>query len=407
MTVQTVRVDDVTDIRRGPHLRPSDYRISQGAQGVPLVRLSDIDSSCRSVQYLSATRESLSDYKAGDTRVRLFPKGTVIFPILGPKPELRRIVIADVPVVASRGLVGLVPHPEVESRYLAWTLFHANRCMSTEAGPFNPGIMHLRTLKRFPIARRTLDEQTRIADTLDSADLLKSKCSNENTKVQRILQAVFLDIFGNPAATSSSWPTHRLEEVCEIVSASGAERSSSRQLEGKTDRLLLQNALKRDDLVVDESLGGQSFSESRNTSGALPPGAILLSTYPTVGGVAMSSKPIHVFNGSVGLVCRSSVDSWYLLAWLRLARPYLQSLTRDRRFSQLSPKILRNVDIPVPPLDLQHRFRSTIEHLHRVQLKLLRKERDLELIVHSLCADLLLDGVRTTSPQSTGEKLPL
>lgn len=407
MTVQTVRVDDVSEIRRGTYLRPSDYRISQGAQGVPLVGLSDIDSSCRSVQYLSDTRESLSDYQADDSKVRLLPKGTVIFPILGPKPELRRIVIADVPVVAGRHFVGLVPHPEIEPRYLAWTLFHANQCSSPEEGPFNPSIMRLWTLKRFPFALRTLDEQTRIADTLESADLLKSKCLNENTKVQRILQAVFLDIFGNPAATSSTWPTHRLEEVCEIVSASGAARSSSRQLGGKTDRMLLQNALKRDDLVIDEPLDEEPLSESQNTSGALPPGAILLSTYAIVGGVAMSSKPTHVFNGSVGLVCRSSVDSWYLLAWLRLARPYLQSLTRNRRFSRLSPKILRNVDIPVPPLDLQHRFRNTIEHLYKIQSKFLRKERDLELIVQSLCANLLLDGVRTTSPQSTGEKLPL
>ena len=403
--MKKVRVEDVSDICRGSFLRHEEHRISQGMSGVPIITLSDILSSSRSVQYLYATRESLRDHKSEDERVQLLPRGTVLIPTFGLQAKRRRIAIAGIPVVASRQFVGLVPHREIESRYLAWTLFHAIQSMSPETASFNTLTIHLRTLKRIPFTRRTLSEQIRIADTLDSADVLTSKCSYANTMAQRILQAIFVSILGNPATHSSPWPIHQLGEVCQIVAETIPPRRSSNQFESRTQDIPLLEALSRDDYVVDGLLDGQPSPGLQSQSGALPPGTIVITNRSTVS-IALSQIPVHLYDGDIGLVCRPSVDPWYIFAWLKLASVYIQSLKRHRKHSHLSPDVLRRVQIPVPPLDLQYQFGEAIEHLEGVLVKIQNKECSLQLLVRSLCSNLLLDADRAVSPDPTEENLP-
>jgi len=62
-----------------------------------------------------------------------------------------------------------------------------------------------------------LDEQRRIARVLDRADALRAKRRTSLAQLDTLTQAIFLDMFGDPAAMLKKWPTKTLGEVAEII----------------------------------------------------------------------------------------------------------------------------------------------------------------------------------------------
>lgn len=58
-----------------------------------------------------------------------------------------------------------------------------------------------------------LAEQRRIAAVLDKADALRGKRREAITKLDQLLQSVFLDMFGDPVTNPKGWPTSEIGDV--------------------------------------------------------------------------------------------------------------------------------------------------------------------------------------------------
>ena len=71
-------------------------------------------------------------------------------------------------------------------------------------------------------------EQHRIVEILDEADRLRRLRREADAKAARILPALFLKMFGDPATNPRGWPTANLETVSEIISGA----TKGRQLNG-------------------------------------------------------------------------------------------------------------------------------------------------------------------------------
>lgn len=70
-------------------------------------------------------------------------------------------------------------------------------------------------LNELEILLPPLPEQHRIAAILDKADALRAKRCEAITKLDQLLQSVFLDMFGDPVINSKGWPQKKLSEICD------------------------------------------------------------------------------------------------------------------------------------------------------------------------------------------------
>ena len=59
-----------------------------------------------------------------------------------------------------------------------------------------------------------LAEQQRIARVLDAADALRATRRESLAQLDTLLQATFLDLFGDPVANPKGWESGSLGEVC-------------------------------------------------------------------------------------------------------------------------------------------------------------------------------------------------
>jgi len=62
-----------------------------------------------------------------------------------------------------------------------------------------------------------MPQQRRIAEFLDAADALRARRRAALAQLDTLSHSIFLDMFGDPISNPRTWPTVRLEEICERV----------------------------------------------------------------------------------------------------------------------------------------------------------------------------------------------
>ena len=148
-----------------------------------------------------------------------FDRGNVLYAKL--RPYLNKVAIPDEPGLATTELIPLRPRPSVlTSQFLAYYLRSpgfVNQASHHVAGAKMPRVvMDWFWEHRVPLP--VPKEQSRIIELLDEADGLRRLRRKADAKVARILPALFLKMFGDPATNPMGLPTKLLGDfdVCEI-----------------------------------------------------------------------------------------------------------------------------------------------------------------------------------------------
>ena len=108
----------------------------------------------------------------------------------------------------------------------------------------------------------------------------------------------------------------------------------------------------------------------------VPEGSVLLSSRAPIGLVAVAGMPMCTNQGFKNLVCGPDVDPWYLFGWCKIRTTYLQSLGRGATFKEISKRIVESIELPLPPMQRQRRFRSRLTNLtsiHRARIQSARR----------------------------------
>lgn len=112
-------------------------------------------------------------------------------------------------------------HNLVLPRFLFWRLFYLHSVGETER--FQTQTIGIRNLQFRLYAQQEIElpsisEQRRIIEILDQADALRKRAREADVKAARILLALFLKMFGDPATNPMGWPIKSLgdPDVCEI-----------------------------------------------------------------------------------------------------------------------------------------------------------------------------------------------
>ncbi len=234
-----------------------------------------------------------------------------------------------------------------------------------------------------------LPEQRRIAAILDQADALRAKRREALAQLDRLTQAIFIDMFGDETVNSHGWPVQALSSVVadddninygvvqpgdDVPNGVPLVRVSDLR-EGK----VAHDALKR----IDEQIE-RAYSRSR-----LRGDEILLSCVGSVGVVALATEAERGFN-IARAVARIRVspraDRTFIAAQLqskRVQRYFTQEL---RTVSQptLNIKQIAETEIVCPPLELQREFAHRAKEARALEVRYQVSASEFELLFASL-----------------------
>ena len=97
----------------------------------------------------------------------------------------------------------------------------------------------------------------------------------------------------------------------------------------------------------------------------LPIDTVLLTSRAPIGKVALAGNTFFCNQGFKNIVCNNRINPLFLYTLLRLNTDYLNSLGRGATFKEISKKIVENIKIPVPSMDLQNQFATFVKQIDK------------------------------------------
>ena len=262
-------------------------------------------------------------------------------------------------------------------KYLRWLLvgdvFHS-AFMGTVSG-VGGSLLRARPAEVFKIQIPfpPLTEQKRIAGILDAADALRAKRREALAQLDTLIQSTFLDMFGDPVTNPMGWPPTSLSAISEELRDGpfGSNLKSSHYVESGVRVIRLQN------VGVGEMLNDNLAYISEVHFASLPrnhcrPGDVIIGTMgdPNLRACVVPPALTRALNKADCILMRvdiARVDPIYV-CWL-LNSPRMTSmalrLVRGQTRGRISLGRLKELQISLPPMELQLRFAAIVESVER------------------------------------------
>ena len=273
----------------------------------------------------------------------------------------------------------------VDLKFLYYSL-KRRKLNDTITGSAQPQITR-ESLKKVKISLPPLDEQKRIAAVLDKADALREKRRAAITKLDQLLQSVFLDMFGDPVSNPKGWEKVEFEKVCDTKLGKMLDEKKQAQT---NQRPYLRNANVQWNYVNTTSLFEMYFDEREQQLFRLKYGDLLICEGGEVGRTAIwrdeipecyYQKAIH--RGRPKTNKATSEYLLFLMLYLSTSGGLKNHVT-VATIPHLTSEKLKSLKIPLPPIDLQKRFTKEFAEIQKLKRNVLTASIKLESLFQSL-----------------------
>jgi len=218
------------------------------------------------------------------------------------------------------------------------------------------------------VALPPLDRQRQIVDILNRTKKVEQLLVRARRRQAEFIPALFVKIFGDPASNPTGWPVAAIGEICEVVGGGTPRRCNEAYFGGSVSWATPTDVTALDNLSI--RLTAETITEDglqMSSARLVPAGTVLLTSRATIGHTAIAAVEMATNQGFANLICGSRLRPEYLAIWLRLRRSWLIQLAGGTTFKEISKKNLKEVNIPLPPIEIQTQFSKLINQIYTLR----------------------------------------
>ena len=306
------------------------------------------------------------------------------------RPYLNKVALPDKFGVGSSELIPLRPNADILDRRYLWYYLRSPQFVhfaNTRTSGANLPRVSMRAFWKHEIPLPPLPVQRRIAAVLDKADALRRKRRQALDKLDDLLQAVFLDMFGDPVTNPKGWTKSPLQKASsQIVDC---PHSTPAWQDDGIICLRTSNLGKGEWDWTDTRYVSEADYTERTKRSEIAPGDIILSREGTIGIAAIVENGMKICMGQRLVQVRPHSDrvtSEYLLYLLlrELDPERIEHVMYGSTSKHLNVKQLRDLSIPIPPLRLQKTFSSRVNAIKEIKASMERESFLLDNLFNAL-----------------------
>lgn len=163
-------------------------------------------------RYITEVEEYITDLAVEKSSAKLVSKGSLLIAMYGA--TVGEVSQLTYDATTNQAICNIQPDENVCDVNYLYRFLEASKSylLSRRVGGGQPNISQ-GVIKDLDVPLPPLEEQRRIASILDQADELRQKRQQTIEKLNQLLQATFIDMFGDPVSNPKGWDLVRVGEV--------------------------------------------------------------------------------------------------------------------------------------------------------------------------------------------------
>ena len=280
----------------------------------------------------------------------------------------------------------ILPNEGVNVHYLAFAMEHMNLAKYF-SGATIPHI-YFKDYGKEKLLERTEKEQKSIAEILNKMDSLISLRKQQIAKLDELVKARFVEMFGNIIRNDKSWPIHNFSD---IASSRLGKMLDAKQQTGKYSYPYLANFNVQWFNFNVDNLNQMDFNEAEQKEFELRDGDLLVCEGGEIGRCAVWHNEIQpcFFQKALHRVrCnRQLVQPDYLAWWFKYNcnhGGFAEIAGAKATIAHLPGIKLKQLQVALPPLSLQNDFAAFVERIDQQKQTVQQSLEKLELMKKAL-----------------------
>ena len=373
-----MKIKDICDLQNGRAFKPSDW----GTAGLPIIRIQNLNDERAPFNYYGGKYNLAQEVDNGDL---LFSwSGT-------PGTSFGAFLWNRGKGVLNQHIFKVIPKVEVDKTYLMYAL-NGNISTIISKAHGGVGLQHItkKELDEIEIQMVSISRQKKIVEILEKISLLIFLRKQQLAKLDEVVKARFVEMFGDCKTNPKNWKTKALEKIANVGSSKRVfveelQDSGIPFYRGTEVGALSEKKAAIPALFITE----EHYKQLCETTGKPQKGDLLMPSICPDGRIWIvdTDEPFYFKDGRVLWVHLTSANynSVFLLYTLkdRIMTDYA-SIASGTTFAELKIFALKKCKIFDVPLELQNQFANFVERVDQQKQTVQQSLEKLELMKKAL-----------------------
>ena len=364
---EKIKLGDIcTKITDGSHNPPKGINISD------FLMLSSKNITNDSISLDEPRYLSEEDFITENRRT-MITEGDVLLTIVGTIGRSAVVSDSQKRFTLQRSVAVLKPKPNIiEPRYLMYSLISMTPQLERESrGVAQKGI-YLGQVKMLEIPLLPIHIQRDTVKILDIASELLTKHKQQLGELDNLIKSTFYDMFGDPVTNEKGWEVKKLSDIGNVNRGISKHRPrNAPELLGGVHPLIQTGDVANADFIIREYK--QTYSDlGLKQSKKWIKGTLCITIAANIAKTAIMGFDACFPDSVVGFSAKKQTNNIFVYSWFGFFQKILEAQAPESAQKNINLRILNDLDVIVPPIELQNQFASIVTKIEE-QKSLVKK----------------------------------
>lgn len=314
-------------------------------------------------KYITNTKECITDIAVSETGIKITPKDTIIMSF---KLSIGKTAITVEDIYTNEAIMSFIDNGiyEFDLDYIYYLFSGKDWNEGTNKAVM--GItLNKATLSQIRIPLPPIDNQRQIAKNLDKVTHLIDLCNAILEKLDLLVKARFLEMFGDSVNNDKHWNTLSVEEVCDEIYGGGTPSKAHPEYYENGNIPWISSKDMKCEIITESQIYINQLGVENSTARMVPVNSVIMvirsgilkHTLP----VAINAVPITVNQDLKVFIPNDKMLTRFLAIQFKMHEKDILSGVRAVTADNIEFNSLKQRTLIVPPIDMQQSFVYFVE----------------------------------------------
>lgn len=331
--------------------------------------------------YITDSVRHITEYGKEKTGLSYLPKGTVI---LSSRAPIGKTAIAGCEMCCNQGFKNLICSDAVYNEYLYFFLKSKTDYLNSLGRGATFKEISKSIVEKIEIPLPNIEKQHQIVKELKATRNLIAHRKQQLTKLDELIKARFVEMFGDPVKNTMDWEIKSLSELGELNrGVSKARPRNSPELLGGPYPLIQTGEVANAKTYI-TSFNSTYSEKGLAQSKMWPKGTLCITIAANIAQTSILTFDACFPDSVVGFISRNMTNELFIHYWFSFFQKILDEQAPQVAQKNINLKILSELNVIVPPLSLQNQFADFVAEVDKSKVEVQKALDQTQLLFDSL-----------------------